>query len=347
MPRYSPIYILYVEAESIDEEVLDLIMNYYLEKWGVNSLLEKNFGIYAIFKVENYEENPCLKNFIKYGMFHALHKGYQAFQRTQLPIVYDKNCKILYVGMRSKPDLNTLFNNIYKYFEGYYKKYNEKIDDYIIREYDMGDGNLQNIYPIRVIYNKYTETSKASNSSEFLVLGLILGTIALFLVYISTGSSSSLKGNIDFLAIVTIFYATAIIQYFYIERYPVYAKYKKIKLVDSSYESFINKWKEILISCGYEKVKDNVFSNQKTNFYFINERNYFTFDISSNSYIIVDSLEIYNLLKLSEEELEKKNIVALVYKENVLDVLNRSNEKSLRVLYNIVNLYFEKNPDLE
>lgn len=339
--RPFPIFILYVKAKSIDEEMLDLIMNYYLMKAGVDSYpSDKYLWVYAIFHIEDYSTIPCLHDFIKYGMFYSSVTRHKRYKRTQIPIVFDESSNSLYIGKRITTPLNELYSTIYKNLEEYYKKHSLDINQYVTGETKTGKGFKQDVYPIKITYTKF---SKKYNVLKLAIMGISIDLILLYIIYVGIKTSSPYDKD-EFAALVIMFVlitGTTIEQILKIQLKAFYKKYQKIKIEEPSYEIFINNMKTVLINKGYQEKNSGVFFYKNKKIYFLNQTNYSKVMILPTSYLMIDSYETYQKLSLSETELKQRNIVALIYQNSFLHVLNRDSEKRMKYICKIINKVYK------
>lgn len=332
-----PIYILYVKSPYINKEDLDLILNYHLIEAGVPlPIADEYVWVYAIFNVEDYFKNDCLQNFIKYGLLNSFHSRQGYRKRTQLPIVYDRKNKTLFIGNRTHRRTRMILDIVYEQLKEYYEQ--KKLDinnNHSIIELENGTEFKENIYPEKIIYTKH---SRHYSITKLLFIGFSLSSLILFLIY-ERIRRSFIPINviiISMLAVAFLLWKTINESINITKKY--YSDFKKIKIEESSFYIFISKFKKVLISEHYIEKNSNLFSNKKIRFYLI-DNNYSCkdMDILPNSYVIVDSYDTYRSFNISKTELVKKNIVLLVYDNNFLDIINGNDRNNLRMIHKLID----------
>lgn len=339
----NEMYAMYVEATEIDEDSLDLIINYYLKKnVKINHGEYECYNIFVILNIENCEKSVCLSDFIKYGVLTPKLNGKRAIGINQLPLVYDQKDNILYVGFYPNDDYDkrrfckSLFSYIYEYYDDYYRKYNLDIDDYIFEKKYKGKRFVEGIYPKKNIYTEYSDAIGKEKLNKKIINGLLPFTLLIIFIYISCVNNNLLSA-LKFIIFLTIIIIIGKIMYkLSANTEESHKSYKKIKLVEKDFFNIVDNLKKSLENNEYKEIDNNVFTNKNKNFIFIEEYNSNTIEIKENSCLIIDSYKTYKRLNLENENLKERNIIALVYDDNMLYVFNRSNEKMLKELYNII-----------
>lgn len=331
------LFIMYVTAKEIDEDSLDLIVNYYLKKNIIINCSYECYNIFIVLDVSDCKTSVCLSEFVKYGVLTPENNRYLR-GINQLPLVYDRKENILYVGFYPNNDYykkqacKLLFDCIYSYYDDYYRKYNLKINECIIEEQSTGKKFKEGLYPKKNIYSKYSDKKRTKEIFKKICIFIVF---SIFIIMIG----KNLLKDFIFLAILAIL---SIISEIKINSNKEnYKSYNKIKLDGMSYLDVVNKLKQVLAKKKFNAIDDNVYNKKDETFYFIDEYNYNIINVKENSYLIIDSHETNKTLNLDKESLEEKNIVALIYEDNMLYVLNRKNENKLKELYKIIReIYF-------